>query len=245
MQPLLDAFRSITSWIYLHPALFTMGVIGFVSALNGALKKHRKAPSLVSWLDVFLDLVSLLSRRDATGTFKLPMTTSKMSNGVHVEDKDPTERQTIDRASLRALLPLLFLATALMSCAAPWRAAAIAISTVDRAAVKAAQEWEGYDVAHETAIVDEAIAKNRPHETAKREVDAWRKTADRVDLAFIAVKDASSAAKAGVVMASQGKASIAGVISALLDGVRVFLDVLRIAGVKLPGELAALIGGAL
>lgn len=145
---------------------------------------------------------------------------------------------------LRVLLPVLFVASLLgLGCAAPWRGAAIGISTVDRAAIKAAQEWEGYDVARENALIDEARTKNRPYETVKREVDAWRATADRVDLGFTALKGASSAAKSGVVMASQGKASIAGVLSALLDGVRAFLDVLRAAGVKLPGELVGLIGG--
>lgn len=208
--------------------------------------------------------------------------------------EDLSKRRVIDRASLRALLPLVFLAAllagcdwspiddarsevlyglvvgglaftgaawwlfryagarrivlvallALPACAAPWRAAAIGISTVDRAAAKALQEWEAHDVAHEAALVDEAIAKNRPAETVKKEVAAWRAIADRVDAGFVALAAASGAAKAGVVMAAQGKASIAGVLSALLEGVRAFLGVLRVAGVKLPAELAGLVGAS-
>lgn len=145
---------------------------------------------------------------------------------------------------LRVLLPVVFLA-ALAGCAAPWRGAAIGISTVDRAAVEAAKEWEAFDKAKDTAIVDEGHAKNTPHAEVRKRLDEWRATSDRVNLGFAALRDASSAAKAGVVMASQGKASIAGVLSALLDGVRAFLGVLKAAGVKLPGELAGLIGGAL
>jgi hypothetical protein len=112
MQSVLVALQGAASWIYAHPLLFAAGLFAAITALNGALRKNGKAPWLVGWLDVLVDFVSILSRRDSAGTWKLPLRPSKpVMNGVHVE-REP------GGPSLRALLPLLFVAATLASACA-------------------------------------------------------------------------------------------------------------------------------
>src|SRR5438477_6144348 len=154
-------FHAVAAWIIANPNLAaTIATTFLVLALNGAMK-HGASPGLVGLLTQLIDLLSPWTRKDAAGTWKMPVVTVRDGKLV-LSFSQPTEPGSAPRSSAPppsassgvTSVAILILALSATGCGSSKTALVGTMSTAD-GMIRA---FVDFDAGHELQIARDGIA---------------------------------------------------------------------------------------